>query len=84
VPPAAPAAPAHAGQPTPSRAQLQALAEVVSLGYLRGVQRQLDDIETQRPDCAAWLAPLRTLAQAFQFDRMTSLIRDALAKTHSV
>jgi len=81
--PAAPTAPAPPKLVTPSRSQLQALAEVVSLGYLRGVQRQLDEIETRRPDCAPWLAQMRALAQAFQLDRMTPLIRDALAKTHA-
>ncbi|HEY6133266.1 MAG TPA: ATP-binding protein, partial [Rubrivivax sp.] len=81
--PATPPEPAAATLNTPSRSQLQALAEVVSLGYPRGVRRQLDEIEAQRPDCAAWLAQMRTLAQAFQLDRMSPLIRDALAKTHA-
>lgn len=79
-PPALPPAPAP-DAPLPTRAQLQALHEVVNLGYPRGVQRLLDEIESQRPDCAPWLAPLRALAQGFQFDRMTSLIHDALAKS---
>jgi signal transduction histidine kinase/purine-cytosine permease-like protein/ActR/RegA family two-component response regulator len=69
--------------PRPSREQLQALHDVVSLGYPRGVQRLLEQIEADRPDCAPWLAPLRALAQAFQFDRMTPLIQDALAKSHA-
>lgn len=79
-PPAAPPLPAP-DAPLPTRAQLQALHEVVNLGYPRGVQRLLDEIESQRPDCAPWLAPLRSLAQAFQFDRMNPLISDALAKS---
>jgi hypothetical protein len=29
----------------------------------------------------AWLAPLRALALGFQFDRMTPLIQDAIAKS---
>ena len=53
--------------------------EVVALGYPRGVQRQLDRIEHEQPECAAWLTPMRALAQAFQFDRMHESIRDALA-----
>ena len=79
-PPALPPAPAP-DAPLPTRAQLQALHEVVSLGYPRGVQRLLDEIESERPDCTPWLAPLRALAQGFQFDRMTPLIHDALAKS---
>jgi CheY-like chemotaxis protein len=87
--PAAPPAPPEpapaarpAGGPAPSREQLQSLQQVVSLGYPRGVLRQLDEIEAARPDCRAWLAPLRTLAAAFDFDRMTPWIQDALAQTH--
>ncbi|WP_236580377.1 ATP-binding protein [Rubrivivax sp. A210] len=80
----APPPPALSGNlPLPSREQLLALQEVISLGYPRGVQRLLDEIAAARPDCAAWLAPLRALAQAFRFDPMTRLIQDALAKTHT-
>jgi hypothetical protein len=56
---------------------------VVALGYPRGVQRVLDQIESEQPDCVAWLAPMRALAQAFKYDRMTETIRDALAQTPS-
>ena len=65
----------------PPRAQLGALQQVVSLGYPRGVQQRLDDIERHHPECRPWLAPLRELAQRFQFDRMTPLIQDALQRT---
>ncbi len=78
--PAAPQPPAP-DAPRPPRARLQALQEVIELGYPRGVQRLLDEIEAESPQCAAWLAPLRALAQAFQFDRMSPLIQDALAKS---
>ena len=44
--------------------------------------RLLDEIEAARPDCTAWLAALRALAAAFEFDRMTPWIQDAIAKTH--
>ena len=76
--PPPPPPPADTGPPPP-RAQLQALQEVVNLGYPRGVQRVLEQIEAEHPTSASWLAPLRTLAQGFQFDRMTPLIQKALA-----
>jgi hypothetical protein len=57
------------------------LQQVVNLGYPRGVQQRLDGIEQDHPECKAWLAPLRELAQRFQFDRMTPLIQDALQRT---
>jgi hypothetical protein len=55
---------------------------MVRLGYPRGVQRLLAQIETERPECADWLAPLRSHAAAFDLDRLTPWIQDALAKTH--
>jgi CheY-like chemotaxis protein len=85
APPAAAPEPGSASDdsPRPSRAQLEALRDVVSLGYPRGIQRLLDQIGRERPDCAAWLAPMRALAQSFQFDRMTPLIQEALADAAS-
>ena len=80
--PAVTPAPPAADGPLPTREQLQALRQVVELGYPRGVQRLLDEIEQARPDCSAWLATLRALAAAFDFDRMSPRIADALAKTH--
>jgi signal transduction histidine kinase/DNA-binding NarL/FixJ family response regulator len=77
--PAPPTSPPRA----PSRERLQALHEVVALGYPRGVQRLLDRIAHEQPECAAWLMPMRALAQAFQFDRMNESIRDALANESS-
>jgi signal transduction histidine kinase/purine-cytosine permease-like protein/FixJ family two-component response regulator len=77
-PPPEPVAPVPAPQ-APSRERLQALHEVVALGYPRGVQQVLDRIAHEQPECVAWLASMRALAQAFQFDRMNESIRDALA-----
>jgi hypothetical protein len=74
-----PPAPTPADAPRPTRTQLLALREVVNLGYPRGVRRLLDQIEVERPECTRWLAPMRALAQGFQFDRMTPLIQEALA-----
>jgi hypothetical protein len=59
------------------------LQQVVSLGYPRGVQRLLDEIESARPECADWLTRLRMLAATFEFDRMTPWIQDALDQPHS-
>jgi len=79
--PPPPPAPTPADAPRPPRAQLLALREVVKLGYPHGVRRLLDEIEAERPECALWLAPLRALAQGFQFDRMAPLIDTELAQT---
>ena len=83
APPAPPPEPAPLASTAqcPPRGQLSALQQVVNLGYPRGVQQRLDDIEQHHPECKPWLAPLRELAQRFQFDRMTPLIQDALERT---
>jgi signal transduction histidine kinase/DNA-binding NarL/FixJ family response regulator len=54
----------------PERKQLDALREVVSLGYYRGIMNQLDDIEAGQPQSAAFVADMRALAKQFQFETM--------------
>ena len=50
---------------------LQALQQVVSLGYYRGIMNTLDEIEQDAPVNAAWIAELRQLARQFQFEVMS-------------
>ena len=86
APAAAPAAQAllQPGHSTPpARPQLLALLQVVNLGYPRGVHKLLDQIEVETPHCAPWLGPLRLLAQGFQFDHMTPVIQDAIARSQA-
>jgi CheY-like chemotaxis protein len=54
----------------PTPAHLEALREVVNLGYYRGILNQLDEIEAAQPECALWVGGLRTLARQFQFEAM--------------
>jgi len=62
----------------PGAAQLHALAELVELGYYRGVVNALERIEADDVRCAALAAHLRTMAREFQFEAMAQLIRKAL------
>jgi CheY-like chemotaxis protein len=78
----APAPPAGDGAP-PAAGQLLALDELVSLGYYRGIVRQLDAIEAGDPAQAAFVAGLRGMAQNFQLDAMTRVIRQALGARQS-
>ncbi|MFN9506628.1 MAG: ATP-binding protein [Rubrivivax sp.] len=78
--PAAPTPLATPPQGPPSTALL-ALREVVRLGYPRGVQRSLDDIEQRYPDSQAFVASLRPLARQFQFERLMQVINDALERS---
>jgi CheY-like chemotaxis protein len=64
-------------QPPPVEA-LRALDELVRLGYLRGIQRQLDQIAQAHPDSAAFVDRLRQLARGFQLDTMQQLVQAAL------
>jgi signal transduction histidine kinase/purine-cytosine permease-like protein len=56
----------------PDRGQLDALREVVGLGFYRGILNQLDDIAHQSPQCHLFVERMRTLAKKFQFEAMLS------------
>jgi CheY-like chemotaxis protein len=55
----------------PPAAQLDALREVVNLGYYRGIMNSLDDIEKTQPQSAGFAAEMRQLARQFQFEAMS-------------
>ena len=52
----------------PDESAVQALLNLVGLGYYRGVMNKLDEIERHQPETAAFVKPLRELARQFQFD----------------
>ena len=70
---AAPAAP----MALPSPERLRALQEMIDLGYFRGIVKQLDEIAAHDPGCAPFVHHMRQLAQQFQLDAMTGVIRKA-------
>ena len=75
--------PPVAPQSWPTSARVQALAQLVSLGYFRGVMNQLDDIEALQPECASFVQHLRALARQFQFEAMSQyLVRAPSAPAH--
>jgi hypothetical protein len=55
----------------PDRVQLDALQEVVTLGFFRGILNQLDALEAAQPECAGFVANMRDLARQFQFETMS-------------
>ena len=55
-------------RPAPER--LRALEQAVGLGYFRGIMNQLDDIDAEQPECAAWTDAQRALARQFRFEAM--------------
>ena len=54
----------------PEPRQLDALREVVALGYYRGIMNLLDEIESTQPGCAPFVVAMRGLARQFQFEAM--------------
>ncbi|CAG0942373.1 partial Sensory/regulatory protein RpfC, partial [Gammaproteobacteria bacterium] len=74
-------APAHV---YPSDERLRALEEMIGLGYLRGIVKQLGAIEAEAPACSAFVAHLRELAQQFQLDAMSAVLRKARSATAEV
>nr|WP_255594608.1 ATP-binding protein [Acidovorax sp. sif1233] len=75
----APALPAAADAPLtyPDATALAALAQVVALGYYRGILNTLDDIERGQPAHGAFVGTMRQLARQFQFDAMGHILEQA-------
>jgi signal transduction histidine kinase/purine-cytosine permease-like protein/ActR/RegA family two-component response regulator len=70
--PAAPVPPPATG--LPSAEALQALDELASLGYLRGLLDKLAEIDAGNAGCQGFTERLRGLARQFQFDAIRDLI----------
>jgi hypothetical protein len=58
-------------------AELEALVDLINLGYLRGILNKLGEIERQDTAHAEFVRVLRDLARQFQFDAMKEIIRKA-------
>jgi len=72
----APAEPAAAGEfVLPPVEALAALAEHVGAGYVRGIQRELDRLETEQPQWAGFVRRARELVQAFRIDEIAALLK---------
>jgi signal transduction histidine kinase/FixJ family two-component response regulator len=74
------ATPDEAGSLTlPAPTQLRALQELVNIGYVRGIVKRLDQIETELPQSAAFVGRMRVMARGFQLDEMNGVLSRALA-----
>ncbi len=65
----------------PDAPALEALREVVGLGYFRGIMNQLDKIAAAQPHCIPFVADMRELAQKFQFESMSRQLSAAMPQT---
>ena len=80
APPQPPAAPELPAEPLsyPPVPRLQALDEMIALGYFRGIVKLLDQIEAEDASHEAFVAVMRKLAREFQLESMTAIVRKAL------
>ena len=62
----------------PERLQLDALREVVSLGFFRGIMNKLDEMEAADARCAPFVAEMRGLARQFQFETMSQQLNQVI------
>ena len=62
----------------PARPQLDALREVVSLGFFRGIMNKLDEMEAADARCAPFVAEMRGLARQFQFETMSQQLNQVI------
>ena len=69
-PVAATPAPGPQAMSYPDRPSLDALRELVNLGYYRGILNLLDEIGAGQAHCAAFVDHMRGLAKLFQFEAM--------------
>jgi CheY-like chemotaxis protein len=74
---AAPAAPAPA-VPTLPRSELEALQELVRLGFFKGILNKLEALTLAFPDSAAYTGALTTLARQYQFEAILTQLQKAL------
>ncbi|MGX5217476.1 ATP-binding protein [Pseudomonas segetis] len=61
----------------PTASDLEALHELAALGYVRGLQEKLDDIDRQSPEFIGFTAPLRLLVKNFRLDELTRQLKEA-------
>ncbi|CAN5441333.1 ATP-binding protein [soil metagenome] len=67
----------------PPQQQLDALGEVVTLGYYRGIMNLLDEIESGHPASAGFVLEMRELARQFQFEAMSRILQQAPQSPHA-
>ncbi len=60
----------------PSSAQLQQLGAMVEIGYIKGIQQQLDKLMGESPDCAVFVEKMRTFASQFQLNQIKRCIEE--------
>ncbi|ROH86166.1 response regulator [Pseudomethylobacillus aquaticus] len=63
----------------PARAHLDELMRLINLGYMRGIQKKLDELATLEPECGPFITRLRSMAQQFQLQAMQHVMEEVLS-----
>jgi signal transduction histidine kinase/CheY-like chemotaxis protein len=76
------AAPVRATLVYPPQEQVAALAELIRLGYVRGILKQLDEIGALDARYLEFTHTMRNFAARFQLDAMANFVRKAASHEH--
>lgn len=63
----------------PSKATLEQLLDSLSLGYIQGVRKQINELETQGLACARFIEDIRLLLNKFELEKLKHFLQDKLA-----
>jgi len=66
----------------PAPEHMTALRELIDLGYMRGILKKLDEIETLNTVHAEFVRVMRALAARFQFEAMKAILRKSTDDRH--
>jgi CheY-like chemotaxis protein len=84
VTPNAPAAVLHAPLVPPPRHAVQALQELVRLGFYRGIVNNLDALAVDYPESAPFTHTMLALARRYQFEAMLTSLQSLLDDPQTV
>jgi hypothetical protein len=54
---------------------MAALEELIRIGYVRGIQSKLDEIDAADARCSSFTHTMRDFAKRFQLDAMADFVR---------
>jgi CheY-like chemotaxis protein len=73
----------QAAMPPPFQ-ELQALQEMVRLGFYRGIVNKLDTLALEYPDCGVFTQSMLSLARQYQFEAMLTTLQNLLDDSQTV
>jgi hypothetical protein len=65
-------------QSLPDKKVLEALLEMLNLGYIMGLKEIIDEIESQGTVSPSFISEMRDMAESFQLENMKQFIKEKL------